>query len=484
MSDRLSFFLSQRRPDHSTGEHFLVPEVDHDRSSDDRKVAKRKLQGLNNAVFEELAMDVYDEVDRRETDEVWAKVETSSSIVPFLPVNPDYGTTRNQGRQKLARLSRQEFAVLVMDVLKEIRRRQTDMDSCWPKKQQSPLRETPLRQGGAKTKSLPVPKAIAVGALSDDEPIYDHVASDDDYYHIPTEESKNSVNSSPSKNNSSSSKPKGNELSELRAQLENSEVKVQRLIESNDDMRSEIARLSATVNKLVSENEQLKMSLSPKHSYNNVATSVHQPEVNRGSPLRLFEPPSGLPVPPNYLTLPSKYLRGENNSFSFTPPPPPPAPISSCDYVEPRKISSTASSSSSSSSSAAAAAAALTASTSSLPSQEEVVRRTEAITRCIQELLISAKDEKFEAFIPCSERIVRAVTDMVLLFPEEPLDGGISAALSSLTAAATHFETECRVLIARSQSSEPLQQSFVTHQVIQCAFDIAKSTKQLVALFQ
>ena len=28
--------------------------------------------------------------------------------------------------------------------------------------------------------------------------------------------------------------------------------------------------------------------------------------------------------------------------------------------------------------------------------QEEVVRRTEAITRCIQELLISAKDEKVE----------------------------------------------------------------------------------------
>merc|ERR1712110_88482 len=52
-----------------------------------------------------------------------------------------------------------------------------------------------------------------------------------------------------------------------------------------------------------------------------------------------------------------------------------------------------------------------------LPSQEEVVRRTEAITRCIQELLISAKDEKFDSFIPCSERIVRAVTDMVSPFP-------------------------------------------------------------------
>ena len=33
-----------------------------------------------------------------------------------------------------------------------------------------------------------------------------------------------------------------------------------------------------------------------------------------------------------------------------------------------------------------------------LPSQEEVVRRTEAITRCIQELLISAKDEKVSEF--------------------------------------------------------------------------------------
>jgi len=118
-----------------------------------------------------------------------------------------------------------------------------------------------------------------------------------------------------------------------------------------------------------------------------------------------------------------------------------------------------------------------------LPSQEEVVRRTEAITRCIQELLISAKDEKFDSFIPCSERIVRAVTDMVLLFPEEPGHSAVSSSLSSLTAAATHFETECRMLILRSQK-EPLNQNFVTQQVIQCAFDIAKATKQLVALFQ
>ena len=67
--------------------------------------------------------------------------------------------------------------------------------------------------------------------------------------------------------------------------------------------------------------------------------------------------------------------------------------------------------------------------------------------------------------------------------PQEPGHSAISANLSSLTAAATHFETECRLLILRSQR-EPLNQNFVTQQVIQCAFDIAKATKQLVALFQ
>ena len=128
LSDRLSYFLCQKRPDHfsSGSSHFLVPEVavvGGNERSDEYKVAKRKLQGLNNSVFEELTIDIYDEVDRRETDAVWNTTETlnlslstSSStsklpsvMIPFLPVNPDYGTTRNQGRQKLARLNEQEF---------------------------------------------------------------------------------------------------------------------------------------------------------------------------------------------------------------------------------------------------------------------------------------------------------------------------------------------------------------------------------------
>ena len=81
------------------------------------------------------------------------------------------------------------------------------------------------------------------------------------------------------------------------------------------------------------------------------------------------------------------------------------------------------------------------------------------------------------SYSPCMISLIRSI------FLQEPGHSAVSASLSSLTAAATHFETECRMLILRSQR-EPLNQNFVTQQVIQCAFDIAKATKQLVALFQ
>jgi len=530
LSDRLSSFLLQRRPDHAAGEHFLVPEVrsgpgETAAAAECRRVAKRKLQGLSNGVFEELAVDVYDEVDRRETDEVWARLEPSSKaavLVPFLPVNPEYGTTRNQGRQKLARMSRQEFSVLIADVLKEIRRRQQPMDNG---KLASPLRESPLGlRGAAKlshTKSLPPSQhhpLMAARTLSaaaseddDDEPIYDHVASDDDYGHLPEIADRpqsssgpstattgagggpgSSLISSPSKSHSSASGRVAlagttaasrsvltNEYTALKAQLESSEEKVQRLIESNDDMRTEIARLSVTVSKLVSENETLKKkNMSPTHGYANAKVSngggsgiaannammrsdsipYADNNARRGSPVsRTMEPrnsfTSGSSQPPtnktttSYKTLPNRQLparsssSNENNNASsselphtlqfFEPydydvpppsyksvqhytgdqyrpsgggggdggesgnlpfalssssspgPPPPPAPTSAAQQSEYMGATSRPSTGATSSSASASSGE------TSLPSQEEVVRRTEAITRCIQELLIS-----------------------------------------------------------------------------------------------
>ena len=451
---------------------------------------------------------------------------------------------------------------------------------------------------------------------SDDEPIYDHVASDDDYYNIPDTPSEemmsksntnstlprarpssgglnaafsSSLQSSPAKSNSSgasgsqllmgkqqqhmlqnqrggpptrsaaeqlamnimgggggSSSVHSSEFLVLKQQLENSEQRVQALIDSNDDMRGEISRLSSMVNKLVNENHSLRSSTaggggrgsSPfDNEYatpNNVISNVNNisssttntnsattttndghfkplPPVRSSATVAMFDsvqqqqqppqvrsrpnpsapPPAGVSIPPStpqFTSLPSQ------RHMTATPP-----TVSSMNYggggyfFEDIDNSRGPSSLPVSGYDSFATATPGSTGTSggSLPSQEEVVRRTEAITRCIQELLVSAKDEKFDAFIPCSERIVRAVTDMVSLFPETE-DGEDEApwghsplglALADLMAAAHHFESECRLLIARSQK-EPLHQGFVTQQVIQCAFDIAKSTKQLVAMFQ
>uniref|UniRef100_A0A3P8W1M0 G protein-coupled receptor kinase interacting ArfGAP 2a n=1 Tax=Cynoglossus semilaevis TaxID=244447 RepID=A0A3P8W1M0_CYNSE len=125
LTDRLAFYLCGRKPDHKNGQHFhkLFHKWLTD-LSELAKAAKRKLQS-NNHLFEELAMDVYDKVDRRETDAVWLATQnhstlvTETTVVPFLPVNPEYSST-----QKLARFNTHEFATLVIDILSDAKQRQ------------------------------------------------------------------------------------------------------------------------------------------------------------------------------------------------------------------------------------------------------------------------------------------------------------------------------------------------------------------------
>ncbi|XP_045880081.1 ARF GTPase-activating protein GIT2 isoform X19 [Meles meles] len=177
LTDRLAFYLCGRRPDHKNGQHFIIPQMADRRLSLDlselAKAAKKKLQSLSNHLFEELAMDVYDEVDRRETDAVWLATQnhstlvTETTVVPFLPVNPEYSSTRNQGRQKLARFNAHEFATLVIDILSDAKRRQ----------QGSPL-------SGSKDNVELILKTISnqhsVESQDNDQPDYDSVASDED----------------------------------------------------------------------------------------------------------------------------------------------------------------------------------------------------------------------------------------------------------------------------------------------------------------
>ncbi|KAI9031664.1 hypothetical protein CLU79DRAFT_842267 [Phycomyces nitens] len=82
--------------------------------SPQRVSARHKLSKLNNSQFHELAMDVYDELVRRNLDD---------KLVPFLAVRPDFHPKRNQARQKLATLPILRFTDLASDVYYELTRR-------------------------------------------------------------------------------------------------------------------------------------------------------------------------------------------------------------------------------------------------------------------------------------------------------------------------------------------------------------------------
>lgn len=81
-----------------------------------RATARQKLTRLTKQQFQELSTDVYDELLRR-------KNNSDSNAVPFLPVRDDFHPKRNQARQKLATLPTSRFQDLSSDVFFELSRR-------------------------------------------------------------------------------------------------------------------------------------------------------------------------------------------------------------------------------------------------------------------------------------------------------------------------------------------------------------------------
>jgi hypothetical protein len=292
------------------------------------------------------------------------------------------------------------------------------------------------------------------------------VASDDDYYNIPdtpADEVKGnstlprlksssgalaavtntSLQSSPAKSNSSgnstslysstaaSGKRLGNESSAagplttishsseyyaLKQQLENSEFRVQALIDSNGDMRHEISRLSVMVNKLVNENHNLRSNSHESMDFMPVENEYATPQtlathfVKPPPPVRstttsvttttatnLFEPqrprpptssvgtggsgPTSLPV--YVAATASAAASAVNNARHSTP-----YQAGGSYLIEDEASHGSASLPVSGHDFFNSTASSTSGSATCLPSQEEVVRRTEAITRCIQELVI------------------------------------------------------------------------------------------------
>ncbi|KAF8331355.1 uncharacterized protein EI90DRAFT_2972490 [Cantharellus anzutake] len=85
-----------------------------------RASAREKLTRLTRQQFQELSTDVYDELVRR-------KNNSTKNEVPFLPVRDDFHPKRNQARQKLATLPKSRFKDLSSDVFVELGRRYPEL---------------------------------------------------------------------------------------------------------------------------------------------------------------------------------------------------------------------------------------------------------------------------------------------------------------------------------------------------------------------
>ncbi|XP_059829317.1 ARF GTPase-activating protein GIT1 isoform X9 [Hypanus sabinus] len=438
LTDRLAFYLCGRRPDHKNG-HYVIPQM-ADSSldlSELAKAAKKKLQALNNRLFEELAMDVYDEVDRRENDAVWLTTQnhstlvTERSAVPFLPVNPEYSATRNQGRQKLARFNAREFATLIIDILSDAKRRQHGKTLGSPTETVDYL----LRNQNDRPDS----------DFGDDQHDYDSVASDEDT------DAELHRNASSSRNNRAKSMDSSDlsdgpitlqEYLEVKKALAASEAKVQQLMKVNNNLSEELRRLQLQIRRGVSVTS-VPFPFSAQHSCSqDCGRSVVSKLDKRGSGTDSdYDNTQAIELPPGIAD--GKMGRDDDLHLEFD---------EHEGELDP-----------------------------SLPSTEDVILKTEQVTKNIQELLRAAQECKHESFVPCSEKIHSAVTEMASLFPKKPSLDTVRSSLKLLNASAFRLQCECRKTIP-PEPGAPVDIQLLTQQVIQCAYDIAKAAKQLVTI--
>ncbi|XP_027972382.1 ARF GTPase-activating protein GIT2 isoform X5 [Eumetopias jubatus] len=482
LTDRLAFYLCGRKPDHKNGQHFIIPQM-ADSSldlSELAKAAKKKLQSLSNHLFEELAMDVYDEVDRRETDAVWLATQnhstlvTETTVVPFLPVNPEYSSTRNQGRQKLARFNAHEFATLVIDILSDAKRRQ----------QGSPLSSS---KDNVELILKTISKQHSVESQDNEQPDYDSVASDED---TDLEATASKANRQKSLDSDLSDGPVTvQEFMEVKNALVASEAKIQQLMKLQT-LQSE----NSNLRKQATTNIYQVQTGSEYTDTSNHSSLKRRPSARGSRPMSMYETGSGqkpyLPMGevnhpeesrtrlqpfPAHASRLEKQNSTPESDYDNTPNDTDPDDTGSSRKGRQRSMVWQGDGS------VPDTAEPHTAPSPILPSTEDVIRKTEQITKNIQELLRAAQENKHDSYIPCSERIHVAVTEMAALFPKKPKSDTVRTSLRLLTSSAYRLQSECKKTLP-GDPGPPTDIQLVTQQVIQCAYDIAKAAKQLVTI--
>lgn len=177
------------------------------------------------------------------------------SAVPFLPVDPSLSTTRNQGRQKLARFSSPELNSLVYDILVDTQRRHLAAERGF-------LFTIKLHNTNNTFRSGHLPQLREYSQISDDDPLYDSVASDEDYAVVPsTKEENQEQPAKVSEYVQCTDNGISDRLEQLTKQLQESDTTIM-------DLKAEVTKLRAYADSLKNENTELKSRLSQVKSDN------------------------------------------------------------------------------------------------------------------------------------------------------------------------------------------------------------------------
>ncbi|XP_045785671.1 ARF GTPase-activating protein Git isoform X1 [Maniola jurtina] len=483
-TDRMIHFLTGERPDHAAGRHYIVPRAhDTHEMTDVAKAARGKLQLLPNHLFEELVMDIYDEIDRRETEAIWQTSATGLERcgVAFLPVNPALSAPRNQGRQKLARLSAPELATLLRDVLLDATRRQR-IASLQPRGLAGPM--NPL---------LAASHLKHFSQMSDDEPLYDSVASDEDYaalapieldissldpragetvsstYNpsLPTEHSVDTPRThSPSPAHAPERKQ---EIETLKQELDNRDSTI-------TELKNQLKNLQTIVEQLTKENSALKTSsvdddhsMTSQNSINESNNTLDLTPQERGRSLETDQLALAEDIEVRQAKAAQRPVsmfeprEGPKNNWQVTK-----HQLTSIPGLE-RSLTQSALEggvSSVSDDGASGSGAGFTGAGEGL----EVQKRAEAVTRCIQDLWAAARLHRTK--LPeCADSIQRTVSALLALFPQTCTDAALQQVIIDLRNASEEVIVAC-------STRAPLDQ------VRNAAYDLAKATKLLVTHFQ
>ncbi|XP_059225180.1 ARF GTPase-activating protein Git [Stomoxys calcitrans] len=520
VSDRIIMYLGGKKPDHTTGRHLVIPEMHTNEISEQLKIARGRLQLVPNKMFEELVMDLYDEVDRRENEAIWSTSTLNAenvAAVPFLPANPFLSATRNQGRQKLARFSRAEFNGLLTDVLIDARRRQNmanlrPLDG--PQQQLPPNTSSSSNavNSSASSSSMPnnnlssfyggfnshstnnnLSNSTGIGNdyhdpnLSDDEPIYDPVA-DDDYEPMPPMAQQAVVHQS--------AKPpeemKNFEMLHLRKQI--------------NEYVTEINQLRNVVHKLSTENSELKSKFSNVDQQQQQAQQ-HQQQSSTASNNSVYDEPLRIDLRTDDNDHePHSLPEGLNSSLAQS------ASFSATTQTANAGSSSTSTSTSSSTTNSQQSTIKRPASmyerrlqtnvtktnadsrnTTSMYQMagaensiksfnEEVNQKADIVTHRLKELIHTMQDSNNkETLIPCAERIRAAVLELINVFTTPAnCNETIRETLMQLTRNNILIQHSCENLRNSLQKDDKTAITKYFKDVRECAYYIASATKTLV----